>query len=48
MLDAAVDNSRPCCRGVTFEVTDKDTDPTQGTFNVTIVDDVPSANATVR
>ena len=27
--------------GVTFAVTDKDTDTTQGTFNVTIVDDVP-------
>ena len=31
--------------GVTFEVTDKDTDTTQGTFSVTIVDDVPSAVA---
>ncbi len=31
--------------GVTFEVTDKDTDTTQGTFNVTIVDDVPTAVA---
>ena len=31
--------------GVTFAVTDKDTDTTQGTFNVTIVDDVPSAVA---
>ena len=31
--------------GVTFEVTDKDTDTIQGTFNVTIVDDVPSINA---
>ncbi len=31
--------------GVTFEVTDKDTDTTQGTFNVTIVDDVPTAAA---
>ena len=30
---------------MTFEVTDKDTDTTQGTFNVTIVDDVPSAVA---
>ena len=29
--------------GVTFEVTDKDTDTTQGTFSVTIVDDVPAA-----
>ena len=27
--------------GVTFEVTDKDTSTTQGTFNVTIVDDIP-------
>ena len=27
--------------GVTFAVTDKDTDTTQGTFNVTIVDDIP-------
>ena len=31
--------------GVTFEVTDKDTDTTQGTFSVTIVDDVPSIDA---
>ena len=31
--------------GVTFVVTDKDTDTTQGTFSVTIVDDVPSAVA---
>ena len=31
--------------GVTFEVTDKDTDTTQGTFSVTIVDDVPSISA---
>ena len=31
--------------GVTFAVTDKDTSTTQGTFNVTIVDDVPSAVA---
>ncbi len=31
--------------GVTFAVTDKDTDTTQGTFSVTIVDDVPSAVA---
>ena len=29
--------------GVTFEVTDKDTDTTQGTFSVTIFDDVPVA-----
>ena len=27
--------------GVTFEVTDKDADTTQGTFSVTIVDDIP-------
>ena len=27
--------------GVTFAVTDKDTSTTQGTFSVTIVDDVP-------
>ena len=27
--------------GVTFAVTDKDTDTTQGTFSVTIVDDIP-------
>ena len=31
--------------GVTFAVTDKDTDTTQGTFNVTIVDDVPVQTA---
>ena len=31
--------------GVTFEVTDKDTDTAQGTFSVTIFDDVPSINA---
>ena len=31
--------------GVTFEVTDKDTSTTQGTFNVTIVDDVPVQTA---
>ena len=31
--------------GVTFEVTDKDTDTIQGSFNVTIVDDVPVATA---
>ena len=31
--------------GVTFEVTDKDTDTTQGTFSVTIFDDVPSISA---
>ncbi len=30
---------------VTFEVTDKDTSTTQGTFNVTIVDDVPVQTA---
>ncbi|RVA56263.1 type I secretion C-terminal target domain-containing protein, partial [Mesorhizobium sp. M7A.F.Ca.US.001.01.1.1] len=30
--------------GVTFQVTDKDTDTAQGTFNVAIVDDVPQAN----
>ena len=29
--------------GVTFQATDQDGDPIQGTFNVTIVDDVPSA-----
>ena len=31
--------------GVTFEVTDKDTDTTQGTFSVTIVDDIPVQTA---
>ena len=31
--------------GVTVQVTDKDTDTTQGSFNVTIVDDVPQAVA---
>ena len=31
--------------GVTFAVTDNDTDTTQGTFNVTIVDDVPVQTA---
>ena len=31
--------------GVTFEVTDNDTSTTQGTFNVTIVDDVPVQTA---
>ena len=34
--------------GVTFEVTDKDTYTTQGTFNVTIVDDVPVQSAGPR
>ena len=29
--------------GVTVQATDKDGDPIQGTFNVTIVDDVPQA-----
>ena len=33
--------------GVTFEVTDKDTDTTQGTFSVTIVDDIPRPIAPV-
>ncbi|WP_432288653.1 tandem-95 repeat protein (plasmid) [Aminobacter sp. BA135] len=32
--------------GVTFQATDKDGDPVQGTFSVTVVDDVPQANAT--
>src|SRR5439155_12928898 len=34
--------------GVTFQATDKDGDPVQGTFNVTIVDDVPQAVADTR
>ena len=33
--------------GVTFQATDKDGDPIQGTFNVTIVDDVPQAVADI-
>ncbi|MBK7163112.1 MAG: tandem-95 repeat protein [Sphingomonadales bacterium] len=32
--------------GVTFEVTDSETDTATGSFNVTVVDDVPSLNVT--
>ncbi len=46
-LDGGADDNseNTASTGVTFEVTDKDTDTTQGTFNVTIVDDVPTAVA---
>ncbi|WP_292327959.1 DUF5801 repeats-in-toxin domain-containing protein [Mesorhizobium sp.] len=39
--NGALENSA-LLSGVTFQVTDKDTDTAQGSFNVTIVDDVPS------
>ena len=41
--DGALENAITLT-GVTFQVTDKDTDTMPGTFNVTIVDDVPQAN----
>ncbi|TCS19698.1 T1SS-143 domain-containing protein/predicted secreted protein (type I secretion substrate), partial [Aminobacter aminovorans] len=41
----AIENSA-VLSGVTFQATDKDGDPVQGTFSVTVVDDVPQANAT--
>ena len=41
--DGALENSITLT-GVTVQVTDKDGDPIQGSFNVTIVDDVPQAN----
>jgi VCBS repeat-containing protein len=40
----AVENSA-VLSGVTFQATDKDGDPVQGSFSVTVVDDVPQANA---
>ena len=42
--DGALENAITLT-GVTFQATDKDGDPVQGSFNVTIVDDVPQAVA---
>ena len=42
--DGALENSITLT-GVTVQATDKDGDPIQGSFNVTIVDDVPQAIA---
>ncbi|MER9657854.1 Ig-like domain-containing protein [Mesorhizobium sp. M0152] len=41
--NGALENSA-LLTGVTFQVTDKDTDTAQGSFTVAIVDDVPQAN----